>query len=81
MLDTRLKDHKYLAGDYSIADIANWSWVRIHDWAAVEADDLPHLRRWMDTLAARPACQRGVLIPEPFEPDAVVNFAKKILTK
>lgn len=56
VLDTRLKDHKYLARDYSIADIANWSWVRIHDWADVEVDDLPHLRRWMDTLAARPAC-------------------------
>ena len=79
VLDTRLKDHEYLAGDYSIADIAHWSWVRIHNWAGVEVDDLPHLRRWMDTLAARPACQRGVVVPEPFEPDDVLNYAKKIL--
>ena len=81
VLDTRLKDHEYLAGDYSIADIAHWSWVRIHGWAGVEVDDLPHLRRWMDTLAARPACQRGVEIPEPFEADDVLQYAKKILTK
>ena len=79
VLDTRLKDHEYLAGDYSIADIAHWSWVRIHNWAGVEVDDLPHLRRWIDTLAARPACQRGVVVPEPFEPDDVLNYAKKIL--
>lgn len=81
VLDTRLKDHEYLAGDYSIADIAHWSWVRIHNWAGVEVDDLPHLRRWIDTLAARPACQRGVVVPEPFEPDDVLNYAKKILAK
>ena len=81
VLDTRLKDHEYLAGDYSIADIAHWSWVRIHGWAGVEVDDLPHLRRWMDTLAARPACQRGVEIPEPFEAGDVIEYAKKILTK
>ena len=81
VLDTRLKDREYLAGDYSIADIAHWSWVRIHGWAGVEVDDLPHLRRWMDTLAARPACQRGVEIPEPFEADDVLQYAKKILTK
>ncbi len=79
VLDTRLKDHEYLAGDYSIADIAHWSWVRIHNWAGVDVDDLPHLRRWIDTLAARPACQRGIVVPEPFEPDDVLNYAKKIL--
>ena len=79
VLDTRLRDHEYLAGDYSIADIAHWSWVRIHGWAGVAVDDLPHLRRWMDTLAARPACQRGVVIPEPFEAADVIHYAKKIL--
>lgn len=81
VLDTRLKDREYLAGDYSIADIAHWSWVRIHGWAGVEVDDLPHLRRWMNALASRPACQRGVAVPEPFEQDDVINYAKKILTK
>ena len=53
--------------------------MRIHAWAGVEVDDLPHLRRWMDTLAARPGCQRGVVVPEPFEPDDVITYAKTIL--
>lgn len=82
VLDTRLADHEYLVDDYSIADIANWSWVRIHRWAGVEVDELPNLRRWMDAMAARPACQRGIAVPEPFEADeTVVAYAKKMLTK
>ncbi len=63
MLDTRLAEHEYLAGDYSIADIANWAWVRTHKWSGVAVEDLPHLQRWMRELAARPACQRGIDVP------------------
>jgi GST-like protein len=63
VLDGRLADHEYLAGDYSIADIANWSWARTHKWSGVSIDGLPHLARWLDQLAARPACQRGIEIP------------------
>ena len=81
VLDNRLRDREYLAGDYSIADIAHWSWVRIHDWAGVGVDEMPHLQRWMSAMAERPACQRGVAIPEPFEADEVVAFAQKILTR
>ena len=69
VLDTRLQDHEYLAGDYSIADIANWSWVRIHGWAGVDIEDLPHLTRWKEQLAARPAVQAGCEVPESREPD------------
>jgi len=63
VLDTRLAGHEYLAGDYSIADIANWAWVRGYKWSGVSIDGLPHLARWLEQLAQRPACQRGVLIP------------------
>jgi len=63
VLDGRLAGHEYLAGDYSIADIANWAWVRTHKWSGVEVEGLPHLQRWMAQLAARPACQRGIEIP------------------
>ncbi|MGB7991195.1 MAG: glutathione S-transferase N-terminal domain-containing protein [Candidatus Methylophosphatis roskildensis] len=63
VLDGRLAGHEYLAGDYSIADIANWAWVRTHRWSGVEVDDLPHLRRWIDALRARPAVQRGIERP------------------
>jgi len=63
VLDGRLKDHQYLAGDYSIADIANWAWVRSHKWSGVNIDDLPHLQRWIDLIGARPAAQKGLLMP------------------
>ena len=81
VLDSRLADHEYLAGDYSLADIANWAWVSIHWWAGVDIDDLPNLKRWMALLAARPACQKGVLIPEPFKPEDTLAMAKKIVVK
>jgi glutathione S-transferase/GST-like protein len=68
VLDGQLKDHEYLAGDYSIADVATWPWVRIHAWAGVETDDLPHLTRWIEALAVRPACERGVAVPGQIDP-------------
>ena len=63
VLDGHLADHEYLAGDYSIADIANWAWVRTHRWSGVELDDLPHLKRWRDAIRTRPAVQRGIEQP------------------
>jgi GSH-dependent disulfide-bond oxidoreductase len=63
VLDHHLAGHEFLAGDYSIADIANWAWVRTHRWSGVEVDDLPHLRRWRDQLRERPAVARGITIP------------------
>ena len=63
VLNTRLKDHEFLAGDYSIADIANWAWVRTHRWSGVEIDDMPNLLRWRDQLRARPAVAKGILMP------------------
>jgi GSH-dependent disulfide-bond oxidoreductase len=63
VLDERLKDHEFLAGDYSIADIANWAWVRTHRWSGVDIDDLPHLKRWRDTIRARPAVAKGIEQP------------------
>ena len=63
VLESRLRDHEYLAGDYSIADIASWAWVRSHRWSGVAVDDLPHLKRWIDQLAERPACQAGIKVP------------------
>jgi glutathione S-transferase len=81
VLDGRLRDHEFLAGDYSIADIAHWPWVRIHAWAGVAIEDLPNLQRWLQQLAARPACRRGVAIPEPFAEDAVIDFARRHLAQ
>jgi len=63
VLDGHLARHEYLAGDYSIADIANWAWVRTHSWSGVEVDDLPHLQRWLALVGERPAVRRGIQLP------------------
>ncbi len=68
VLNGQLEKREYLAGEYSIADIANWAWVRSHNWSGVEIDDLPHLQRWVNALYERPACQEGIKIP-PREQD------------
>ena len=67
VLNTRLKDHEYVAGAYSIADIANWCWVRTHRWSGISTDGLDHVLRWMETIEARPAAQRGVRVPVDME--------------
>jgi len=64
VLNTRWGESEWLADDYSIADIANWAWVRTHDWSGVSIDGLTHVQRWHEAMAARPACQRGVEVPE-----------------
>ncbi len=70
VMDTRLADHAFLAGDYSIADMACWPWVMQHDWAGVPIDDLPHLSRWLANIGERPAVQRGFDVPAPqLQPD------------
>jgi GST-like protein len=65
VLDRRLGKVEYLAGDYSIADIATWAWVHTHRWSRIPVDGLDNLVRWIELLRARPACQRGILIPPP----------------
>jgi glutathione S-transferase len=65
VLNTRLADTEYLAGEYSIADIANWSWVQGYEWSGANIDGLDHLKRWMETIRARPAVQRGRAVPPP----------------
>jgi GST-like protein len=63
VLDRRLGESEWLADDYSIADIANWSWVRTHRWSGVSVEGLERLQGWMRRMAERPACQRGVEVP------------------
>ncbi len=67
VLDGQLAKNEYLTGDYSLADIANWSWVRLHGWAGIEIDDLPNLQRWLEAVGARPAVQRGFNVPVKVE--------------
>jgi len=63
VLDRRLADSEYLAGDYSIADIANFAWARTHRWSGIDVSGLPHLQRWLRQIRARPAVARGLAVP------------------
>jgi len=63
VLNGQLAEHEWLAGDYSIADIANWAWVRTYKWSGVRVEGLAHLSRWMGAMSARPACRKGVEVP------------------
>ena len=64
ILDARLATRDFLAGDFSIADIAHFCWVRTAGWTGVNAAPFPHLSRWLAAIAARPAVQRGLKVPE-----------------
>ena len=63
VLNDRLKDSSYLAGDYSIADIATYPWVSRHEWHKTDLNDFPHVKRWFDAISARPAVQKGMNVP------------------
>ena len=64
VLDARLAGHEYLAGEYSIADIATYPWVARHEWHKTRLADYPHVQRWFDAISRRPAVQRGMAVPE-----------------
>jgi GSH-dependent disulfide-bond oxidoreductase len=63
VLDRRLGEAAYLAGDYSIADIATFPWVARHEWHKVELAEFPNVARWYAAIAARPAVARGMRVP------------------
>ncbi len=65
VLDKRLSENEYLGGDfYSIADIATYPWITLHNWAGVEVEGLNNLRKWMTKIRRRPAVQRGMDVPK-----------------
>ena len=73
VLDARLQESEYLAGDYSIADIATWAWVRAYEWAGVSLEGLPQLQRWLAAIEQRPAAQRGLKIPHELKLDTATR--------
>jgi GST-like protein len=63
VLDKRLGETPYLAGEYSIADIATYPWVSRHEWHNTDLNNHPNVKRWFDAISARPGVQRGMAVP------------------
>jgi GST-like protein len=63
VLDARLGKSAYLAGEYSIADIATYPWVARHEWHKVALGEFPNVERWYKAIGARPAVIRGMQVP------------------
>jgi glutathione S-transferase len=63
VLDGHLAENEWLADDYSIADIANWCWVRTYKWSGVSIDGLDNLRRWLDLMRDQPGMSAGIEVP------------------
>ena len=64
VMNRRLADREFLAGDYSIADMAALGWVKPYKNQGQDIEDFPHLKRWFETLMARPAVIRGIAVGE-----------------
>ncbi len=62
VLDRRLEGRDYLAGDYSIADMASFGWVASHEWHMISLDDFPNVKAWRERVGAREAVERGLAL-------------------
>lgn len=82
VLNRRLADREFVAGDYSIADMAAYPWIVPHERQQQKLEDFPHLKRWFETIRERPATVRAYAIAKQVNPDnkpTVDEESKKIL--
>ena len=79
VLDKQLQDNKWICGEYSIADIATWPWIKIYFWAGIDISNLDNLSRWMDQMERRKACKAGILVPRRESSKKVIKNVKNIL--
>jgi len=63
LLDERLAVHEYLAGVYSIADMAAYPWISVSEWTTLDIADYPNLLNWYEKVSLRPAVKRGMSLP------------------
>ena len=68
VLDRRLEGRDFMAGDYSIADIATWPWIARFEWHKVDLNQFPNVKRWYVSIAKRPAVQKGYQVPKDAGP-------------
>jgi GST-like protein len=69
VLNKRLADREFIAGEYSIADMASYPWVVPHERQGQKIDEFPHLKRWLDSIAARPAVVRAYDLAKKINPN------------
>lgn len=81
ILDRQLAAHEYVAGDYSIADMALWPWVSGYEWSGVSVAEFPSLQRWLALVGARPAVQAGRDVPIKRDRAAEIEAARKAAPK
>jgi GSH-dependent disulfide-bond oxidoreductase len=89
VLDGHLANNEWLADDYSIADIANWCWVRTHKWSGASIDGLEHLERWLNVMRDQPGMSKGIDVPfslgnlldDEEEAEKFANNARNLLQK
>lgn len=80
VMDDCLAKNEYLAGDYSIADMACYPWVAQHEWSGIALEDFPNLSQWFESLGKRPAVALGMTIPESQRPpEKLKETAKHVL--
>ena len=63
VLDKQLSTNEWIAGEYSIADIANWCWVRTHNWSGVSTEGLKYLNNWKNKMYEQPGMLKGIKVP------------------
>jgi GSH-dependent disulfide-bond oxidoreductase len=81
VLDERLEDRQFVGGEYSIADMACYPWIVLHERQAQDLNDFPNLQRWFETIQKRPAVERAYAIAKEVNPETrgMTEEAKKIL--
>ena len=79
VMDTRLRDHEYLAGEYSIADIACYPWLQGHEKQGQDLNDFPHVKRWFESVTTRPGVQRGLQVMADLPVTPMDDKAREIM--
>lgn len=76
VLNKHLEQRDFIAGDYSIADMASYPWIVSHQRQSQNLDDFPHLKRWFERIGARPATERAYALVEQINPGSPVHDDK-----
>ncbi len=79
VMDGQLSESEFIAGEYSIADIAHWPWIDAHEWAGIDLEQFPNLKRWYEQIGKRPAVIKGMNVPQtPEEQEPVEDRIKRV---